>query len=76
MRSGFMDLSPDQMPRSVLSWDSRKKSMQSTIKTTSKVMAVAFTGYVDDHVENGGNGLKLGFLSVQLECVTAKRVSW
>jgi hypothetical protein len=41
----------------------------------SKVMAVAFTAYtVDDHVENGGDGLKLGFFRVQLARVTAKRV--
>jgi hypothetical protein len=31
-----------------------------------KVMAVAFTGYtVNDHVENGGDGLKLRFFRVQ-----------
>jgi hypothetical protein len=30
-------------------------------------MAVAFTGYtVGNHVENGGDGLKLGFFCVQL----------
>jgi hypothetical protein len=42
----------------------------------SKVMAVAFTAYtVDDHVENGGDGLKLlGFFRVQLARVAAKRV--
>jgi hypothetical protein len=40
-----------------------------------KVMAVAFTGYtVDDHVENGGDGLKLGFFRVQSARVPAKRV--
>jgi hypothetical protein len=31
----------------------------------SKVMAVAFAAYtVDDHVENGGDGLKLGLFRV------------
>jgi hypothetical protein len=42
----------------------------------SKVMAVAFTGYtVDDHVENGGDRLKLGFFRVQSAWVApAKRV--
>jgi hypothetical protein len=41
----------------------------------SKVMAVAFPGYtVDNHVENGGDGLKLGFFRVQLARVAAKRV--
>jgi hypothetical protein len=41
----------------------------------SKVMAVAFTAYtVDDHVENGGDGLKLGFFRVQSARVAAKRV--
>ncbi len=41
----------------------------------SKVMAVAFTGYtIDDHVENGGDGLKLGFFRVQSARVAAKRV--
>jgi hypothetical protein len=41
----------------------------------SKVMSVAFTGYtVDDHVENGGDELKLGFFRVQPARVAAKRV--
>jgi hypothetical protein len=41
----------------------------------SKVMAVAFTGYtVDNHVENGGDRLKLGFFRVQSARVAAKRV--
>ena len=41
----------------------------------SKVMPVAFTGYtVDDHVENEGDGLKLGFFRVQLARVAAKQV--
>jgi hypothetical protein len=41
----------------------------------SKVMAVAFTGYiVDDHVDNWGDGLKLGFFRVQSARVAAKRV--
>jgi hypothetical protein len=32
----------------------------------SKVMSVAFTGYtVDDHVESGGDELKLGFLPIR-----------
>jgi hypothetical protein len=38
-------------------------------------MAVAFTAYtVDDHVENGGDGLKLGFFRFQSARVAAKRV--
>jgi hypothetical protein len=38
-------------------------------------MALAFTGYtVDDHVENGGDGLKLGFFRVQPARVAAEGV--
>jgi hypothetical protein len=41
----------------------------------SKVMTVAFTAYtVDDHVENGGDRLKLGFFRVQSAHVAAKRL--
>ena len=76
MKSGSTASLPDRMPRSVLSWDSRKRCMPSTIEIIKcKVMAVAFTAYaVDGHVENGGDGLKLGFFRVQLAWVAAKRV--
>ncbi len=45
----------------------------------NKGMTGAFTGYtVDDHVENGGDGLKLGFFCVQSTWFAAKcvRKSW
>jgi hypothetical protein len=44
-----------------------KKEMHAIYHRNSISNVMAFTAYtVDDHVENGGDGLKLGFFRVQL----------